>query len=551
MNTLFLRRNLLAVTVAVAAALGQPTRVPAQPAPPTAADNALPPDIDPASSSAQVIKLVQAGTDISVINAYVANSASLFNLDADQIVALKDAGVPTDVINAMMSHDKSLGAQVPAPTPASAPAPESVSAEPAPPSGYAPAPSAAPTPDAGPDTAPPATPVTVEYFNNNLAPYGSWVDVNGYGRCWRPTVVIYDNNWSPYCDRGHWVYTDCGWYWSSDYSWGATFHYGRWFRDGRIGWCWHPDTEWAPSWVVWRSSTDYCGWAPLPPFAVFHPGAGFFYRGVSVGVDFNFGLGANCFVFLSPDHLCDRRPRSFCIDQPRVIQVFNHTTIINHFDSRDHVLVNRGIAIDQINARSHRNIQPVKVGSLPNSRREGWQGTVTAHQGAPRNYSNQNQNNNNPSQGNSVQSQNHAPENHAPTTHPNYNNNNSPSVNHVPNQGSQNNNPYHPQTYSPPKTPAPAPNNHFDQGNNPRVEQHPVIAPTTPAPPVEHYSSGPPAQQQQRAQQNQVHTYNGASDSRYNSRPQSPQAPPSKGSGQGPGSSQGSSHDSGSDRQNH
>ncbi len=62
----------------------------------------------PTVRSLQVIKLTQAGTDINVIKAFVANSASLFNLDADQIVALKDAGVPTDVINAMMAHEQGI-----------------------------------------------------------------------------------------------------------------------------------------------------------------------------------------------------------------------------------------------------------------------------------------------------------------------------------------------------------------------------------------------------------------------------------------------------------
>ena len=32
--------------------------------------------------------------------------------------------------------------------------------------------------------------VTVNYFYDTLAPYGTWVEVEGYGRCWRPTVVV-------------------------------------------------------------------------------------------------------------------------------------------------------------------------------------------------------------------------------------------------------------------------------------------------------------------------------------------------------------------------
>ena len=58
----------------------------------------------------------------------------------------------------------------------------------------------------------------------------NWIEVEGYGRCWQPTVVVGNRNWQPYCDRGQWVYSDAGWYWLSDYTWGATtFHYGRWF----------------------------------------------------------------------------------------------------------------------------------------------------------------------------------------------------------------------------------------------------------------------------------------------------------------------------------
>ena len=111
-------------------------------------------------------------------------------------------------------------------------------------------------------TAPPPQNVTVNYFYDNLSPYGSWVEVPAYGRCWRPAVVVTNPGWRPYCDNGHWIYTDSGWYWASDYSWGwATFHYGRWCSDVRLGWFWVPDVVWGPSWVSWRYTSDHCGWA--------------------------------------------------------------------------------------------------------------------------------------------------------------------------------------------------------------------------------------------------------------------------------------------------
>jgi len=50
-------------------------------------------------------------------------------------------------------------------------------------------------------------------FYAPLEEVGTWVDVDSYGRCWRPTRV--SANWSPYID-GHWVWTDYGWYWVSD-----------------------------------------------------------------------------------------------------------------------------------------------------------------------------------------------------------------------------------------------------------------------------------------------------------------------------------------------
>ena len=277
-----------------------------------AAAPTLPPEIAADSSLAQVVKLVQAGVDLSVVNNYIANVPAPFNLDAEKIIALTDSGVPSAAVNAMMERDKFLLVAANNP-PAPAPAVETRTVVVA-------------------NTAPPAAPITVNYFSDTLSPYGTWVDVDGYGRCWRPTVVNYDSGWRPYCDRGHWVYTDCGWYWDSDYSWGATFHYGRWFRSSHLGWCWYPDTEWSPSWVTWRSCDDYRGWAPLPPFAAFRSGGGFVYRDENVSVSFGFGLGADCFTFVSPSHFFDHHPRRFCPEEREVVQIFNRTTIINNYE---------------------------------------------------------------------------------------------------------------------------------------------------------------------------------------------------------------------------
>jgi hypothetical protein len=82
-------------------------------------------------------------------------------------------------------------------------------------------------------------------FYGPLDPYGRWVVVADYGRCWVPNGVGPD--WRPYCN-GHWQRTDAGWYWVSDEQWGwATYHYGRWALDMNYGWVWVPQTLWAPS----------------------------------------------------------------------------------------------------------------------------------------------------------------------------------------------------------------------------------------------------------------------------------------------------------------
>lgn len=101
-------------------------------------------------------------------------------------------------------------------------------------------------------------------FYGPLGAYGRWETVGSYGRCWIPAGV--GSDWEPYED-GSWVATDGGWYWDSDEPWGwATYHYGRWFEDAHVGWCWIPATQWAPAWVAWcEGDNDYVGWAPLPP----------------------------------------------------------------------------------------------------------------------------------------------------------------------------------------------------------------------------------------------------------------------------------------------
>jgi hypothetical protein len=106
--------------------------------------------------------------------------------------------------------------------------------------------------------------VSFSLFFEQLEPHGVWVRHPQYRYVFCPTGV--DTRWRPYTE-GRWVYlADYGWYFQSEepFAW-ATYHYGRWLDDDKLGWCWVPGTQWAPAWVSWRRSDDVIGWAPLPP----------------------------------------------------------------------------------------------------------------------------------------------------------------------------------------------------------------------------------------------------------------------------------------------
>ncbi|HEU0040377.1 MAG TPA: DUF6600 domain-containing protein, partial [Verrucomicrobiae bacterium] len=240
----------------LALAIPETTAAPAEkpePVPAALEEKPLPSSIKASSPLAEVIKLAQAGVDDVVMLTFITNSTSTFGLSSDEIIYLNDIGVPNNVVTTIIEHDQAMkqfwtnAAEAQAAASAPAPAPDTQTDQ------TAAAPSYVNSPPAAPAEPQPAI-VNNNYFYDTLSPYGSWINVEGYGLCWQPTVVVVNRGWQPYCDRGHWVYTDCGWYWLSDYSWGGTtFHYGRWFSHPRWGWCWWPDRVWGPSWVTWRS----------------------------------------------------------------------------------------------------------------------------------------------------------------------------------------------------------------------------------------------------------------------------------------------------------
>src|SRR5690606_30432372 len=128
----------------------------------------------------------------------------------------------------------------------------------------------------------------------------------------------------PYYTNGHWVMTEYGNTWVSDYPWGwAAFHYGRWVYSNFYGWLWIPDSQWGPAWVVWRQGGGYYGWAPMGP-------------GMSINITFsNYHLPHDYWTFVPYRYLHSRSFGRYYAPR-RTRTILNRTRFVDntHRDSR-------------------------------------------------------------------------------------------------------------------------------------------------------------------------------------------------------------------------
>ena len=332
------------------------------PATMVAVEKPLPHTINPRGPVAEIVKLVNSGVNESVLLAFVTNSVHTFDLGAEDIIYLNDIGVPPAVVTAMIQRDQELKAGFASPPgpPLRVPEPAPPEEEPMiPPGSDGSASYAVEAPLTPPDG---AVGDSDEMFQDSLAPYGNWVDVAGYGRCWQPTVVVANPGWQPYFNCGRWVYSDCGWYWLSDYSWGwAPFHYGNWFRHARLGWCWAPGHTWAPSWVSWRYDNDYCGWAPLPPGAHFVAGVGLTFHGHHVGERDDLGLRPDHYHFVAWNHFHDRQLPSHRLPSHVAERVYDRSTIATRIGGDGHTTINNALPVSRVMAATGRPIHTVAL----------------------------------------------------------------------------------------------------------------------------------------------------------------------------------------------
>ena len=323
-----------------------------------------------------IVRIVKSGVDEKNLIDYVNSSPLSFPLTVDEILYLNDLGLSPVAIQAITSHGQNPDAAGTAEV-----APSNIS-------GAVPiqeqAGNAITGPDAQPQvpeatpaaadvvqedvvvapviTTPPADQAGYSLFYEGLAPYGNWLDLDGEW-CWQPTAVIVDHSWSPYCQRGHWVYSDCGWAWESTYSWGwAPFHYGRWRHHTRYGWIWRPDRVWGPAWVSWRYSDSAIGWAPLPPEVTFDAGLGLCYGGRPVRSDFDCGLGWDAFTFVPIERFHESRLDRHRFERSRAESAFHAASMVaSRVSSQNGRIVNFGPPPGHITAITHQEIHPVTL----------------------------------------------------------------------------------------------------------------------------------------------------------------------------------------------
>jgi len=95
---------------------------------------------------------------------------------------------------------------------------------------------------------------------SNLANYGQWQNVPGYGYAWAPHN---QSNFAPY-QNGQWVWEPgYGYTWVGNEPWGyAPYHYGTWFNNSNYGgWLWQPP-NYQPNYQTQTGTSLASSWLP-------------------------------------------------------------------------------------------------------------------------------------------------------------------------------------------------------------------------------------------------------------------------------------------------
>lgn len=194
--------------------------------------------------------------------------------------------------------------------------------------------------------------LSYEEFYQGLAPYGQWIEDQKLGYVWSPGV---DNGFRPYYTNGHWVMTEYGNTWVSDYTWGwACFHYGRWTYDPYYGWLWIPGNYWGPAWVSWRYGEGFYGWAPLGPE----------YQSTMTLTDYN--CPEDWWVFIPPQYLYSGKYYQYWYGPRDNGKIITNTTVINNTYRDRNVTYITGPHVAQVKQVTGNTVQVMKVRNSSN-----------------------------------------------------------------------------------------------------------------------------------------------------------------------------------------
>ena len=192
--------------------------------------------------------------------------------------------------------------------------------------------------------------VSLQVFYDQLSPYGEWVDYPRWGYVWIPDA---GSDFVPYSTQGHWIMTDYGMTWMSDFVWGwAPFHYGRWDYDNYYGWFWIPDNEWGPAWVSWRRAEGYYGWAPMEP-------------GISLTISFGRGYDSrnDHWIFVRDRDIDRRDINRYYVNSSDHDMIIRRSSVISntYVDNNRHTTYVTGPAREDIQRVTGRRVNPVQV----------------------------------------------------------------------------------------------------------------------------------------------------------------------------------------------
>jgi hypothetical protein len=102
------------------------------------------------------------------------------------------------------------------------------------------------------------------YGTSDLAYYGNFLSLPGYGMMWRPYFA--GLGWDPFMDGAWAFYPGWGFGWVSAYPWGwVPYHYGTWFFVPSYGWMWQPGGVWTAWYSQPRLANPPAGFLPPRP----------------------------------------------------------------------------------------------------------------------------------------------------------------------------------------------------------------------------------------------------------------------------------------------